>query len=895
MNRLKTFLIPLVCLAAAHIAYALPPNFEARLKEANTTIRDNAPAKIWSEAYPIGNGRFGAMIFGGVREERLQLNDVTVWSGGKDDPWKKDAWQHLPEIREAIGQKDWRKAEGLVNRYMTEKGGYFPSYQTLGDLKIQFDLPEDAKIEDYSRKLDLKTAVETVIFKADGVQHIRQYFASHPDQVVAACFSASKPGALFCRITLNRGRSAKTVAEGKDTLLMTGNTDYDNRKGNCDYAVMLKVVPGIMYSRPTPGEAEPSSHARPRPSTDVGNFDSINAKLSAEGDTITVTGATSFTVYLAAHTSYKADWDANYRNGDDLVAVVRERIGNIAPRSITVVRSQSQSFTPVSRTGVSGRMDQFDTFRQKHIEDYQKFYNRVTFDFRNPVEGQSDEELEKFLNLTTVERLKRFKDHPEDTAFAALFAQFGRYLMIASSREDNPLPSNSQGIWGDGYDLPWKCDYKSNINYQMNYWPVNTANLSECMTPAVNLNLSLIPSGRITAKEYFNAPGWTCAYTTNAWGWTAPGGSLPWGPFFSAGGWFCQMMFDHYAFGGDKDYLAKIYPAMKDNCRFFLSALVEGPDGKLSMNPSSSPENSFRDGANGGGSVAWGGEMESAIVREVFRDTIFAARVLGDKDEEFLKQLKAANEKIRPIAIGRYGQIQEWGPDVDNPDDRHRHISQLFALMPGSQIDARSNWKDADGARVVLNSRGDEGTGWSKAWKINLWARLLDGNRAYKLLREQLTYVSEQSVVYGAGGVYGSLLDAHPPFQIDGNFGALSGLIEMLLQSHVYEERGTERIYTLDLLPALPKTPGFESGSVKGLKARGGFTVDIDWENGKLKQAIVTCTHDTPGFRVITGSLPPEASALLNQPGIHISLAGRIRNYLPEGGYKTGDVITITP
>ncbi len=887
MIRLKTFLIPLACLAAACSAYALPPNFEARLKEANSTIRDNAPAKIWSEAYPIGNGRFGAMIFGGVREERLQLNDVTVWSGGKDDPWKKDSWRHLPEIREAIDKKEWRRANDLVNRYMTEKGGYFPSYQTLGDLKIKFDIPEDAKIEDYSRKLNLKTAVETVSFKANGIVYTREYFASHPDQIIAARFSASKPGTLSCRITLNRGRAAKTVAEGSNALLMTGNTDYENRKGNCDYAVMLNVIPGQTLRRWT-RDARPS----PRSSTDTWIFDSINAKFSAMGDTITVTGATSFTVYLAAHTSYKCDWDLNYRNDDDLAAVVRERIGKTAPKA-AVIKSLSELQSP-SESGVSMSIDRFDEFLKRHTEDYQKLFDRVKFDFKNPVEGQSDEELEAFLNLTTVERLKRFRDHPEDTAFAALFAQFGRYLMIASSREDNPLPSNSQGIWGDGYDLPWKCDYKSNINYQMNYWPVNSANLSECMTPAVNLNLSLIPSGRITAKEYFNAPGWTCAYTTNAWGWTAPGGSLPWGPFFSAGGWFCQMMFDHYAFGGDKDYLAKIYPAMKDNCRFFLSALVEGPDGKLSMNPSSSPENGFRDGSNGG-SVAWGGEMESAIVREVFRDTLFAAKVLGDKDEDFLKQLKAANEKLRPIAIGRYGQIQEWGPDVDNPNDQHRHISQLFALMPGSQIDARSNWKDADGARVVLNHRGDEGTGWSKAWKINLWARLLDGDRAYKLLREQLTYVSEQSVVYGAGGVYGSLLDAHPPFQIDGNFGALSGVVEMLLQSHVYEERGAERIYALDILPALPKTPGFETGSVKGLKARGGFTVDIDWENGKLKQATVTCTHDTPGFRVITGSLPPEASALLNQPGIHITLAGRIRNYLPEGGYKAGDVITITP
>jgi alpha-L-fucosidase 2 len=872
MNRLKTFMISLACISAAQAAYALPENFEARLREANSTIRDNAPAKVWSDAYPIGNGRFGAMVFGGVREEWLQLNDVTVWSGGKDDPWKKDSWRHLPEIREAVDKKDWRKANDLTNRYMTEKGGYFPSYQTLGDLRIRFDIPEDAKIENYSRKLDLKTAVETVAFQANGVTYTREYFASHPDQVIACRLTASKPGALSCRITLNRGRSAKTVAEGNDTLLMTGNTDYENRKGNCDYAVMLRAVPGQTFLRQTSLNASPRPDIADRPKLQ-GIFDSINAKLSAEGDTITVTGATSFTVYLAAHTSYKCDWDANYRNDDDLVAVIRERIEKAGPQVKEVIRSGG--YRPDDPRLWRLSEDHFPVLLEHHIQDYQNFFNRVTFDFRNPVEGKSDDELEQFLNLTTVERLNRFKNHPEDTAFAALFAQFGRYLMIASSREDNPLPSNSQGIWGDGYDLPWKCDYKSNINYQMNYWPVNTANLSECMEPAVNMNLALIPSGRITAKEYFNTPGWTCAYTTNAWGWTAPGGGLPWGPFFSAGGWFCQMMFDHYAFSGDKAYLEKIYPAMKDNCRFFLSALVEGPDGKLSMNPSTSPENSFRDGANGGGSVAWGGEMESAIIREVFCDTLFAAKVLGDKDGEFLNELKAANEKIRPIAIGRYGQIQEWGPDVDNPNDQHRHISHLFALMPGSQIDPRTDKKEADGARVVLNSRGDEGTGWSKAWKINLWARLLDGDRAYKLLREQLTYVSEQSVVYGAGGVYGSLLDAHPPFQIDGNFGALSGLVEMLLQSHVYEERGAERIYTLDILPALPAGAGFESGTVKGLKARGGFTVDITWNGGKLEKAIVACAHDTPGFRVRIQN-------------------GELKDYLPKGGCKAGDVITVT-
>ena len=458
MNSLKTLMISFACISAAHAAYALPENFEARLREANTTIRDNAPAKVWSDAYPIGNGRLGAMVFGSVREERLQLNDVTVWSGGKDDPWKKDSWQHLPEIREAVGKSEWRRADGLVNRYMTEKGGYFPSYQTLGDLRIKFDIPEDAKIEDYSRKLNLKTAVETVKFTADGVAYTREYFASHPDQVIAARFTASKPGALSCRITLNRGRAAKTVAEGNDTLLMTGNTDYENRKGNCDYAVMLRAVPGQMFLRPT-RDNRPRRMPESRPNTDIyGIFDSINAKLSAEGDTITLTGATSFTFYLAAHTSYKCDWDANYRNDDDLVAVVRERITKAGPQVKEVIRSG------VYRPDEPRRwlsVDLFPVLLEQHIQDYRNFFERVTFDFDNPVEGKSDEELETFLNLTTVERLNRFKDHPEDTAFAALFAQFGRYLMIASSREDNPLPSNSQGIWGDGYDMPWKCDYKS--------------------------------------------------------------------------------------------------------------------------------------------------------------------------------------------------------------------------------------------------------------------------------------------------------------------------------------------------------------------------------------------------------------------------------------------------
>ena len=751
-----------------------------------------APAEKWTDALAVGNGRLGAMIFGRPQHETLQLNDITVWSGGpQPDANRPNAYLALPDIRAALAKGDYAEAQKLVaaNMTTTGKGGsaYDASYETLGDLTLESSVGT-APISNYKRWLDIATAVSGVEFIADGNAYRRETFSSAPDHVLVTHLTCDHPGQISFTLKLSRVASATTASDGDAALVMRGNTDVPATarraalKGNLDYEVRVRVK-------------------------------TVGGTVHSNGDSLTISGADEATVILAAGTTYILDYDKNYRGPDPHPVVVRQ---------LDAASSKS-----------------YDDLKKASIADYKRLFDRVSFSL--PAGPAADQ--------PTDVRLREYHDGKDDPSLAVLYYQMGRYLLISSSREDNPLPSNSQGIWGDGLDLPWKCDYKSNINYEMNYWPSESANLSELHLPAIRFDRSLIEPGRKTAEAYYNAPGWAVAYTTNAWGWTSPGAGLPWGPFFEGGAWIAQDIWEHYAFSRDRNYLKAYYAALRGSAEFYLSILVPDANGKLITSPSLSPENSFKTDAGVSSSVVDGSEAEQEIIWDLFTNTIAASNVLGT-DDAFRSKLEAAKQQMESLKIGKAGQLEEWGHDWDlNAGEmNHRHVSHLFALFPGHQISPQLTPAFAAAAKKSLELRGDEATGWSNAWKINLWARLGDGDHAFKILNEQLRLAGAQTTDYHGegGGTYADMLDAHPPFQIDGNFGSTSGIDEMLLQS---AERYTdpaapnEDLYCIDLLPALPSA--WPAGSMHGLRARGGFQVDLDWNNGVLSSAVIRSVGGT--------------------------------------------------